>query len=90
MVGAGTDDAEADTPHRDAHDEIPVAALGEPTPAGQVDRRDDRDEQRQAIEMQDERADWTAPLCGDGMKAITPRFCPCGRSRAALAAPRDA
>ena len=52
VVGARADDAEADAPDRDADDEIPVAALRAPAPAGQPDRSDDRDEQRQPVEVE--------------------------------------
>jgi len=55
VVGPGADDAEGDAPDGDARDEVPLAALGGPAAAGQPDRREDRDEERQPVHVQLER-----------------------------------
>ena len=52
VIRARADDAERDTPDGDACDEIPVAALGDPSESGQPDRREDRDEQREPVHVQ--------------------------------------
>ena len=57
MVGARTDDAERDAPHRDPRDEIPLAAHRLPAAAGQPHTREDRDEQREPVHVQLQRAD---------------------------------
>ena len=57
VVEPRADDAEGDTPHRDARDEIPFAAHRLPAVAGQPDAREDRDEQREPVHVQLQRAD---------------------------------
>ena len=64
MVGAGADDAETDTPHSDAHHKVPVAALREPAAAREPDRDDDGDEQRQPVEVENERPDMHGAVVG--------------------------
>src|SRR6185437_8740407 len=57
VVGARADDAEGDAPHRDADDEVGISAERLPALDGERDARDDRDQQRQPVQMDDERAE---------------------------------
>ena len=88
MIRARADDAEADAPHRDAQHEIPVAALRDPAPPGQPDRRADRDEQSQPVEVNDKRPDMDGAFMrrrdvAEQRGRILP-VTPVGRSRPAL------
>ena len=55
VVQARADDPERDAPDRDPEDEIPVAAAPRPADPGDDDGRRDRDEERQAVEVDGER-----------------------------------
>ena len=68
MVDAGADDAEGDAPDGDARDELPLAAERGPALAGQPDGGQDRDEQRQPVEVERQRAEVerAAGRAGDG------------------------
>ena len=56
MVEPRTEHAEADAPDRDARHEIPVAAHRRPAAAGEPDAGEDRDEQREPVHVQLQRA----------------------------------
>jgi len=57
VVEARADHPEGDAPDRDPGDELPLAALRNPALAGQPDARKDRDEQRQPVHVERQRAD---------------------------------
>ena len=67
MVGARADHAEGDPPDGDADDEVAVAARAPPAHAGQPDAGEDRDQQRQPVEVDRERPEMDTPLEGEGM-----------------------
>src|SRR5215203_6242257 len=49
------DDPEGDAPHRDPEDEVPVAAAPYPANTRQPDARGDREQQHQAVHVEDDR-----------------------------------
>src|SRR6185437_9307513 len=57
VVGARADDAEGDPPDGDADDEVGIAAHPLPAVGGEPDAREDRDEERQPVEMDVQRAE---------------------------------
>src|SRR4051812_1841764 len=61
VVQARADDSEADAPDRDAEDEIPVAALPDPTHAGEPDAPGDAEEQHQPVHTDRQRPDVEDP-----------------------------
>ena len=61
VIEARADDAEADAPHGHPDDEVGIASLALPAACGQPDRGEDRDEERQAVEVDRERPDVDDP-----------------------------
>ena len=55
VVEARADDPAGDAPHRDAQDEVPLAALPRPQAPGQEDRADDPEEEHEAVRVERQR-----------------------------------
>ena len=76
VVEARTDDAGGDAPERAPVDEIPIPTARDPAAAGDPDAGRDREQQRQPVEMDRERAEIDRASCGDGIEATSVRAKP--------------